>query len=283
MLYVLYILFTSLLTFSFTLDGYVETTKTLELPSQMKFEIVQGLMVLKVPGKVGESNFLFDTGAEQLIFNAKVQNHSSTLVSLDNEYQVDDITVNELAIGSLVLKNVPAWRMDLDFLSSKLDRDISGILGASIFSENSVMIDYDNMLFTLVTEDFHDITFSSSYNVVDVSYTQNKDDLPIIQANVGGKQFNLGFDTGANLSVFDRTHTDLISEHSSFQLELDDLTINNAIISNLPYQIKDISVLNEARELTLDGIISAEALATNKIFFDPNRKKIFLFWEKLLP
>lgn len=280
MLYGLYIVFTFLLAVSPIVDAPVKTIKSFELPNQMNFEMVDGLMILKVPGDIGNNNFIFDTGAEQLIFNETVHNAAFSVISVDREIAVNDIMIDEMSIGSLVLESVPAWGMNLDFLSRQLDTELRGIIGARLFDDYSVMIDYDNNTFRLVSSDSPSTHLSANYNVVATSYTQEKGDLPVIEVAINDSKLKLGFDTGANISAFDANHTALLKSSSSNNSELNELKLSQAVIKQLPYLIKDMASVNDSRSLDIDGIISAEALATNKIFIDSDRKKIFLFWEK---
>jgi len=142
------------------------------------------------------------------------------------------------------------------------------------------LIDYESSTITFVPHDSNMKGFGKNYNVVALDYHQNDGDLPIIDLNLYGKDLKLGFDTGANICVFDQIHSSLLTDAELQNKTIDKLQIQSCEIIDVPYLLNDFDELNKGRSEKIDGLISADALATQKIFVDSKRSKIFLLWDK---
>lgn len=254
--------------------------RALDLPNEIKFEVVDGLMIMKIPTATGLSNFIFDTGSEQLILNDITEKATAQIVSVDHTYDVSDIVLDRLSLGKAKYDGAPALGMDLAFLSDQLGIEVNGILGAHIFIDYSLLIDYDNQVVELIDKLDSPGLNGENYDVIAIPFTQDNMDLPVIEIEIDGSLFDLGFDTGANICVFDHLKETQINACSSGGFELNSMKVNNARITKVPYVFKDFTEINLQRNTKIDGLISADVLATNKIFIDSNKNKIYLLWKK---
>jgi len=270
---------------SVALPTYSNTSSinSLVIPETLSFEIVDGLMVLQVPNGYETQQFVFDTGAEEIIINQKVDQGSLEIISVDKSLIANEISINHLELGSTVLNSLDAWAVDLGFLETQIGQQLDGIVGAQLLVDNSVMIDYQTSTITFVPHGTNFSTIGNNFNVVALDYKQDQYDLPVIDITFEGKPLKMGFDTGANISVFDQKHrTHLFSNTTSkpHYFSLSKLYIQQCELSNVPYLLENFGELNKNRTQKIDGLISAYALATQKIFIDSERRKIFLLWEK---
>lgn len=270
---------------SFALPTYSNTSSisSLIIPESLSFEMVDGLMVLKVPNGSASQQFLFDTGAEEIIINQKVDQGSFEILSVNRSLKADQISINHLELGSTVLNSLDAWAVDLGFLETQIGQQLDGIIGAQLLVDNSVMIDYETSTITFVPHGANFSTIGKNFNVVALDYKQDQYDLPVIDITLEGKPLKLGFDTGANICVFDQKHRTLLSSNTTAKpdyFSLSKLHIQQCKLNNVPYLLEDFGELNKNRTQKIDGLISADALSTEKIFIDSERRKIFLLWDK---
>ena len=158
--------------------------KSLDLPDEIKFEVVDGLMILKIPTATGLSNYIFDTGSKQLILHEIAKETTSQIVSVDATYDVSDIVLDRLSLGKATYDGVPALGMDLSFLSDQLDIEVNGILGAHIFTDYSLLIDYDNQVVELIDKFASPGLDGQNYDVVAIPFIQDNMDLPVIEIEI---------------------------------------------------------------------------------------------------
>jgi len=256
------------------------TISSLSIPESLSFEMVDGLMIVQVPTSYDIQHFVFDTGAGKIILNQKVDKGSFQVVGVEQILEANHIRIDNLELGNTSVNAIDAWAVDLGFLEVQIGLELDGIFGAQLLSEHSVLIDNESSTITFVPHGSSMKGFGKNYNVVSLDYHQNDGDLPIIDLNVKGKDLKLGFDTGANISVFDQLHSSLLDDSESQKMLIDKLQIQSCELIDVPYLLKDFDELNRGRSVKIDGLISADALATQKIFVDSKRSKIFLLWKK---
>lgn len=259
------------------------TVSSLVIPESLPFEIIDGLMILQIPSEHSSQNFVFDTGAEEIIINQKVVQGSFEIVGVEQTLLADEISIDRLELGTASLNRIEAWAVDLGFLETQIGIRVDGIIGAQLLSQHSVLIDHETSTITFVPHGANLSGMVKHYNVVALDYDQDQDDLPIITIDLVEEELKLGFDTGANICAFDQKYKSKLSINSTVNtnsLMLDKLHLGQCEISDVPYLLKDLDELNKTRSSKIDGIISADALATQKIFIDSQRNKIFLMWDK---
>jgi len=264
-------------------NNALSTVSNITIPESISFEMVDGLMILKVPNEEGYDNYLFDTGSEQIIIDDNVTQGSFQVVSVDHTLEANKITIDRLVLGSTSLSDINAWALNLGFLEQQIKVDLKGVIGAQLLQDHSVMIDHEYNTITFVEHSYNKCAIDKQYNVISLDFVQEKNGLPIIELTIGEHELRLGFDTGANVCVFDTKFTERLAAYSDLSdsnTALRDLKIQNCELKNVPYLIKSFDEINADRSQKIDGLISADALSTKKIFIDSKRKKIFLLWDK---
>lgn len=265
-------------------NNVLSTVSNITIPESISFEMVDGLMILKVPNEGSYDNYLFDTGSEQIIIDDNVTQGSFQVVSVDHTLEANEITIDRLVLGATSLSNINAWALNLGFLEQQIRVDLKGVIGAQLLQDHSVLIDHEYKTITFVDHSYNKCAIDKHYNVISLDFVQEKNDLPIIQVTVGEHELRLGFDTGANVCVFDTKFNECLaanSDMSGSNATLRDLKIQNCELKNVPYLIKSFDEINANRSQKIDGLISADALAAKKIFIDSKRNKIFFLWDKI--
>jgi len=264
-------------------NNVLSTVSNITIPESISFEMVDGLMILKVPNGGSYDNYLFDTGSEQIIIDDNVTQGSFQVVSVDHTLEANEITIDRLVLGATSLSNINAWALNLGFLEQQIKVDLKGVIGAQLLQDHSVLIDHECNTITFVDHSYNKCAFDKHYNVISLDFVQEKNDLPIVQVTIGEHKLRLGFDTGANVCVFDHQYKSLLSSSTTPNvnyLSLHKLQIQQCEINDIPYFLEDFEELNKTRIQKIDGILSADVLATQKIFIDSKRSKIFLLWDK---
>jgi len=275
----------TMLTHVINYDNVSSTVNSISIPESIPFEMVDGLMILKVPNGNSIDNFLFDTGAEHIIINDEVTKGSFKVIGVDHTLEAREIKIERLNLGASSLHHIDAWALDLNFLEDQLKVELKGVIGAQLLRDHSVLIDQEQSTITFVDHSYNKYSLNKQYNVISLDFEQDKDDLPVVKVLVEGKELHLGFDTGANVCVFDSklaySMSDSYDPGTDNRL-LKNMRIQNCDIKDVPYIIKNLEDINANRVQKIDGIISTNSLATKKIFIDSRRKKIFLLYDRVL-
>lgn len=169
--------------------------------------IVEGFILTTVSIHGSPYTFVVDTGAEESILDSSLANvlglHATGDVSangVSGEQQAGFITVQEMRVGTVTLRNQNIVTTDLSFLDTKLPH-IDGILGRDFFHHFVVRLDYPGG----IMEMFDPATFQYNgsgqrFPLVDHSFHASIEGIPVV----------LDIDTGSDTidlfwSHFDRT------------------------------------------------------------------------------
>ena len=239
------------------------------------FKLHGGLMLLQmsVDGVVG--NYLVDSGAPSMILNRKVENPTASFTSIAGDLTATESVIQELRIGSITRIGVDAWSMDLSHVEERLGLEVHGLIGADILASYDMLIDYkDSKLSFINSEKLKSVLppFSEVIAIPFLSYYKN---LPVVEVKVQGELLRMSFDTGAGVSIVSDS---LIKVKGT---NLDDVQLGLLKIQSLPIVSKDMSEFSDENGHTLDGIISVNALNTDRVLISRRKKMIYLFWEDL--
>lgn len=170
--------------------------------SEIPFEYRMGLIVLKVKIKDQEYDFLYDTGAPNVIskelantLNIKPFVVNRTSDSQGKKEDLEYVIIDKITIGDINFLKTGAAIADLKRSSVIACLDIDGIIGANLMQKAIWQIDYKNKV----------MRFSntiSSFDIKDgthIQFSQKFTGTPIVDVDVNGTiEKNVTIDTGSN-------------------------------------------------------------------------------------
>lgn len=236
----------------------------------LKFELVDGLIVVQASKDGHSGNYILDTGAPHLMVNQKVDKEDFQLWTVKGSQKGEKIDITTFEFGTILRQDVEAWAMDLTYIEDMIGRPVAGILGHTLLKEYCLEIDYQLKEINLIADRRRYTNSSVDYNVTSISIANYADHLPIVEIDVEGVNKKLVFDTGAAISVLNKSDVESTTSKS--------IAINNIRIDNAPFCNRDLSELTSNE--TIDGILSVSSLDAAKVLIDHSSGRIFLFWSK---
>jgi len=246
--------------------------------TSVDFKLNKGLIFIKgeVDGEKG--NFIFDTGTSYLFLNGTPNRVEAVFETVDQELVASQQQINKLKLGLVEQNNLAGWLTDLSNLEQSLDKQISGVIGFSFFSNYNVLIDYESQKIHLYALDEH-LPLSYKTNVQNAQiFDFTLEGLPVVDLKINDQVFKIGLDTGANFSVFGEQMSEhiFISNQFDSKQSLAKIKIGNITIIDLPAQFVDLQKLSETHKL--DGILGLSSLKVSQVYIDNQQKKLCLKW-----
>jgi len=192
---------------------------------------------------------------------------------LDQVLSAEETLIADFRIGSHHMGAQKGWKVDLSEVETTLGFTIHGLIGADLFEEQDLLIDYLRQEILLVGHSNKlDNTISSS-TIVKLTFSTHFDNLPVVEVNYNGKRLSMAFDTGAGISLVDQG----IYFPSNTQNSSLDINIGQLKLEKIPVRSIDMSLFVDNEDNRLDGVISAHSFNANQILISTKRKSIFLF------
>lgn len=247
-----------------------------ENPSKtsVSFELVDGLIVVEASVQGQKGNFILDTGAPVVVLNQEVEKQEFELWTPQGDSPGKDITVDDFRFGTISKRSLDAWALDLSYLETKMNRQITGIVGNQIWDDHQLIIDYKNKLITFHLKGDDVAITTDQYHIASLPWKVHNDHLRVIQLEINGRYRQMAFDTGAGISVLDDDIED--SDRAFGEARLDNITIEQ-----LPFTQSDLSILNDNQTpSSIDGILSASSLEADIVVLDFSNNRLHLCWDR---
>lgn len=251
------------------------------------FQVINGLIIVEaeIDNEIG--NYIFDTGAEELILNKEASSGKTMFSSINGEIATEEVNINLLKIGNLTQSKITAYSADLASMESYLNISLQGVIGCSLFIPRKVKIDFNTNEITLSSND--DLTTGrESY----VSF-EMIDGVPVCPIDINGTEYFFGFDTGATMHVFDTelqskignefvdtgqdtyVTTGIGEKTINKILSLKSFDLGNQNIQGAHFLLQDLSSFNMSMEHPISGVLSLTALESDNIVIDLESKRIY--------
>lgn len=251
------------------------------------FEVINGLIIVEaeIDNEVG--NYIFDTGAEELILNKEEISGKTMFSSINGELATEEVDINLLRIGNLTHSRIKAYSADLGSMESYLNISLQGVIGCNLFIPRKVKIDFSSKEITLSSTD--DLT---SDRESFVSF-EMMDGVPVCPVSIDGKNYLFGFDTGATMHVIDESVilkinesieqtgldtyvTSGIGEKTIHEIwAINNFVIGNSNLNNAHFLAQDLEEFNQSMERPITGVLSLTALNVDDIVIDLQRLRIY--------
>lgn len=261
----------------------------------IKFENINGFIVLEAECNGLPGTYIFDTGAPGLILNAS---HSYTgpvetvnLLGSQGSFMAEKLHGNTFILGDVKFRGENAYLLPLDFIEHSIGRSVEGLFGLSLLKRYEIVID---MRATEIRFSKHrgrlDLGKDGIY--VDLIYQQH---LPTVAFNIGEQIFRFGLDTGSksnlicrdeagNIPEFRKTFEEHVALSSADQrisivplVAIDIQESRTDVMASshyLHFLLTDMASVSHDADITIDGILGQDFIAGKVIHIDKFRNKI---------
>lgn len=251
------------------------------------FQLINGLIVIQAELDNELGNYIFDTGAEELILNKEAGSGKTMFSSINGDIATEEVNVNLLKIGNLTHSKIKAFSTDLQSIESYLNISIQGIIGFNLFIPQKVMIDYKAKEITLYSAK-EDVKVSKRYVPFKL-----QDGVLVCNLSIQGKEYLFGFDTGATINVIDESVFHLIADsfidHNEESyvttgtgektihkiVNLSTFNLGTASFNDSKFLIQSMEVFNESMDQAIQGVLSLSSLPSEVIIIDVQSKRIY--------
>ena len=237
------------------------------------------LIEAKVDNEIG--NFVFDTGANELVFNSTYfRNHVRSDGASSNGItgsvgSVEQITVDKIEFAELTYKKVRADMTNLGHIENRRGIKILGLIGFNMMKDFEILIDTKKNQLKLFRIDKTGNRITPDKSRFKSDHTQKittNSNILFVEGKIGGKNLNFCFDTGAE--------TNVISSHSNKNIlntltitrrsglrgagsagsdvlfgRMNDFSVGNKQIKGMETIVSNLDALCEAYGTRIDGIL----------------------------
>ena len=283
------------------LDTDIKSTtvspRSFNTQSTIPFEVVRGMMHVRAKLENREGTFILDTGAPMLIINcSKTYTTKKQATSISNSFEVATFKVEKFNWGAYSNSEFEALAIDISHIEKAAKRPILGIIGYSNLKDYEVYINPLSQKIHLHPSENNNL-HKVAKPLLAIPFNL-QDHLPVLSIEIGGKQLNLGLDTGAavnllNAQLLEQLPPDLLSNREVEEVVGIDQNIIKTTSSLIPYTnlanqtlgemkyiFTDIDHLNQSTELQIDGILGFPFIQKLKCSIN-YKKQILYIWEVL--
>ena len=254
----------------------------------------------EVDGQKG--NFILDLGAPYLVLNEMYFRDYDRVEGLMAGTMTDVAAVNRtrverLSIRSLYYQDIQADVVDLSHIENKRGVKVLGLLGMSLFRELEMEFDVANgqiIVYQLEENGNRLVERESKGTLLLSTPIQLRNNIILINAEIGGKKLKFCFDTAAEINVIDQnvpnkvlesmeiTDRILLSGASSNQVEvfagvMKEVTIQETTISPMRTIMTDMSNMQTGYGYPIDGMLGYEFITQGRLIINFRKKELLLF------
>jgi len=251
----------------------------------------------------GESRtFIIDNGSPRLILNSKYfedKNDGEERTSLSNAQGVntsisnmDIIQIEEFDFHGIKIQTSNVLTMDIAHLEQELGTEIYGLIGYEIYKNYDMLFDYANNMLTLIqphaTKNYLETHYKQS-NIEEHSI-EMRGHIPAVKGKIGKAEFYFGVDCGAGSNLLDKEFYISMKKHISNSGNVDlsgagetknvksgnlkKMTIGKKKFLNTNTVFNDMSHLNTAYNIKLNGLVGYEILSKQKLLLSFQNKQL---------
>ncbi|MEX0966384.1 MAG: pepsin/retropepsin-like aspartic protease family protein [Bacteroidia bacterium] len=284
-----------------TLNDKSEIKKPNKDIIEVPFYMAGNLIAVNVLLNGEKRTFILDNGSPKVILNSKYfsgKERSQRTISSSkgvsgNISGMDIENVEQLDFGGIQLINQEVITLDLSHLEEKLDTDIYGLIGFDLIKDYDIIFNYKTLKLTFINPDIFEKYRDENLlhnNLSSVPFML-EGHIPVVEAQINNKTLAFGIDCGAESNLIDdhliqslkgqvkRIKTDRLVGAENNPKEIKIGKIKNTLVGkkefkNLPTAFSDISHLNEAYGLKLDGLIGYQVLSKQRTLLSFARKEM---------
>ena len=279
------------------------TQSIVEIP----FKLVGNLIVVQVELNGQMQDFLLDSGSPLVILNSRyVEDESSGKTTLSNSQGVNgnisgmNITsIESMDFHGLTMPKQEMITMDMTHIEDEIGRDIYGIIGYDMLKNHDILYNYEAKTITLIdpanSKQF--ISENWSAHLIEIVAIEWNDHIPVVKVQIGNNDFELGIDCGAESNLLDVMHwnnveaqlknvrSDTLNGADNNPIEITVGDIKETLIGRLsflemPSIFSDISHLNDAYGLSVDGLLGYPMLSVHPTLISVDRSELLILHKR---
>jgi predicted aspartyl protease len=235
----------------------------------------------------GESgNLIFDTGASTLVLNRtyfRDHKRSGEITSsgiTGNVSDVDKISADDLAIGSMKFRHLPAHLADLGHIENRRGIKVLGLFGFELIKSHEITFDVANNKLVLKPLDSKGNRFqqNETFKPDFTGKIETVNNILFIKAAIGEKTLRFCFDTGAETNAISsdlqKTVLQTISVTRTVKLKgagstsgeviygrMNNFRLGEREINNMETIITYMNHLDEAYGIHIDGVLGFDFIS----------------------
>lgn len=269
--------------------------------ASIPFQLKNNLILIPITINKQNFTFILDTGVSKtLLFNikandsVKLNNRKNITIKglgANEYYRAIKSTNNFIKIKNIVLPKAEIYLVTeakFDF-SSRIGIDVHGLIGADLFKNFIVKINYTKKKITFYKPKKFKLKKSKKWKKIPLKIVKNK---PYISLNINNKKQNLLLDSGSGdaLWLFEDTNNKipkkyfydylgngLSGEIHGKKAKMKDLLIGDYHLKNLLVAYPDSTYIQYKKDNFIrNGIVGASILKRFKLIFDYPNKQLFL-------
>ena len=251
------------------------------------FEVINGMIIIQAEIDDEVGNYIFDTGAEELILNKKVRSSNSMFSSINGDIATEEVKISLLRIGNLTHNTLKAYTADLASMESYLNIPLQGVIGCTLFLPRKIKIDFDRQ--EIILSSTNDLTTGRK----DYVNFEMQDGVPVCPVTIASQKYLFGFDTGATMHVIDDNILSKLDNHFSDTgldtyvssgtgiktinkiISLDKMKLGSIRLENSQFLLQDLNVFNKSMNVPIAGVLSLTALDCSNIVIDLEEMRIY--------
>jgi len=259
--------------------------------AHVPFNEINGLIVFEATINNEKGNYIFDTGANEIILNGKEFHNSEVFDTPTGNTTAATKSIKKITVGAYSKENLDAFVIDLSSIESYLQIQLDGIIGSEFFVPNNIMVDFETQIITL-----SEMPFAQAESKATQQFNfEIHEDLIILQCQLGKKDLKFVLDSGSSLSTIDQSvYNRLFAGKKGTKEELVDLytasdekqTVRKAALENImigeydlnqvTFMVNDLSAINENLSVQVDGILNLQSLMADKIIINMPERTLYL-------
>ncbi|MDX2302542.1 MAG: hypothetical protein NW226_07055 [Microscillaceae bacterium] len=274
---------------------------------EVPFRLSGNLMLVEAELNDKKGFFIFDSGAPELIVNAKyLPNHrfneerEATGVTGDIA-QVRLQTIEQFKWQEYSLQKTRIKAIDMSHIERVRNEEILGLIGFELFKDFEVLLDFkiSKIFLYKLDRSGEKLSLREDDKTPDhqASFTL-ADHVPILRLTLGENTLDFGLDTGAEMNILDiRSKSKVLSyftikkrgllygngqdQIEILMGEISGLELEKVKFPNLKAMLADLRHLNKAYGVKLDGVLGYHFLIQFKLALNFVKKEIYL-WKPAL-
>ena len=268
---------------------------------KIPFTMAGNLIAVEVELEGEKRKFILDTGSPRVILNSKYiaaqDTARRTLSSVKgvggNISGMDIQELKSLDFGGIRMENQEVLTIDLSHLEKELEQEIYGLIGFELIKDYDLLFDYQAKVLTLIKPEGYEKYRQEHFanNQLTTLPIKLEGHIPIVEASINNIKFNFGIDSGAESNLIEddlylslkkctakRRTDELVGADNKVKKvkkgKLKKMTIGNKTFKKLTTLYSDISHLNKAYQLKIDGLIGFPVLSKQKTLISFERKEL---------
>lgn len=271
---------------------------------EIPFIRMKDLIVVKASINGEERDFILDSGLGFTSINSKyiaentTETEKNVLITTKSVYNESlsgtNVVRTNIDFYGIRLHNQEVLTLDISHLEFE-GRSIYGLIGHDFLSKYDVLFDYKKNLVILINPDYFETYRKEklSRNLIETLPFELRGHIPILQIKIGNDYYKMGLDCGATVNLFDtnilskiKGNLKKITTNGLSGASKNNKDVTHAVLKkfyagttlykNTQTVFSDISHLNKAKNVKIDGLLGYEFLSKQLTLLSYQRKELLL-------